>query len=210
MISNMRSSGLVFIAALLFGISSSAADPQTKLEAHSHVNVIENDEESLWSNRYANCDYGFYVILPKGTIGHGNHSPSPNHGFLIGLPDTSTTKVVSVDNKRLIWVNAEYNSFDLSSLKDAADWRTRLSGEDKKEFKVLRREDTKLNGLAAKGILYQYESPSGTMIEEEIIALRAGILYEIGLRTNAADHKQDNDQFFRVVGNFRWWKIHYC
>jgi hypothetical protein len=170
----------------------------------------ETDSESQFSGRYANCDYGFYVLLPKGYLAHGNHSPSPNHGFLIGLPDTGITDVVSVDDKRFIWVNAEYNSFDLSSLEEAADWLTKMSGEGKKEFKVLRHEGTKLNGLAAKLIRYQYEGSSGTVIEEAIIALRAGILYEIGLRTSAGDYKQDDDQFLKVIGNFRWWRIHYC
>ena len=170
----------------------------------------ETDSESQFSGRYANCDYGFYVLLPKGYLAHGNHSPSPNHGFLIGLPDTGITDVVSIDDRRFVWVNAEYNFFELSSLSEAADWRIKNSGEGKKEFKVLHREDTKLNGLAAKLVRYQYEGSSGSVIEEEVIALRAGILYEIGLRTNVGDYKQDDDQFLKVVGNFRWWRIHYC
>jgi hypothetical protein len=170
----------------------------------------ETDLESQFTGRYANCDYGFYVSLPQGYLAHGNHFPSPNHGFLIGLPDTGKTDHVSVNDMRFIWANAENNSFDLSSLKEAADWRTKSSGEGKKGFKVLRRGDTKLNGLAAKLIDYQYEGSSGTVIEEEVIALRAGILYEIGLRTNADDYKQDEDQFLKLIGNFRWWRIHYC
>jgi hypothetical protein len=92
----------------------------------------ETDSESQFTGRYANCDYGFYVLLPKGYLAHGNHSPSPNHGFLIGLPDTGRADVVSTDDKRFIWVNAEYNSFDLSSLKEVADWRTKSSGEGKR------------------------------------------------------------------------------
>ena len=170
----------------------------------------ETDSESQFTGRYANCDYGFYVLLPEGYLAHGNHSPSPNHGFLVGLPDTGKADAVSIDDKRLIWVNAEYNSFDLSSLKEAAAWRTKSSGVGKTGFRVLRREDTKLNGMAAKLIRYQYQGPSGMVIEEEVIALRAGILYEIGLRTSAGDYKQDDDQFVRVIGNFRWWRIHYC
>src|SRR6266481_6956095 len=209
----MKNLEFIGLSIFLLARGGSAANAQNKPDRSIRVDVRENDDESLWTHRYANCDYGFYVILPKGYIGHGDHSPSPNHGFLIGLPDAGRTDVVSIDDKRFIWVNAEYNSFDLSSLKEAADWRTQNSGEGKKEFKVLHREDTKLNGLAAKLIRYQYdqyEGSSGTVIEEEVIALRAGILYEIGLRTNASDYKQDDDKFIRVLGNFRWWRIHYC
>jgi len=159
----------------------------------------ETDSESQFTGRNANCDYGFYVLLPKGYLAHGNHSPSPNHGFL-----------VSTDDKRFIWVNAEYNSFDLSSLKEAADWRTKSSGEGKKEFKVLHQEDMKLNGLAAKRIRYDYEGSNATVIEEEVIALRAGILYEIGLRTTADKYESDHEQFIKMLDNFRWWRIHYC
>lgn len=190
----------------MLSIAGAQQEPVEKAE----WKAWETNSESQFTGRYANCDYGFYVLLPRGYLAHGNHSPSPNHGFLIGLPDTGSTSVVSIDDKRFIWVNAEYNSFDLSSLKEAADWRTNSSSKGKKEFKVLRREDAKLNGLAAKLIRYQYQGSSGTVIEEEVIALRAGILYEIGLRTTAGDYKQDDDQFLKVIGNFRWWRIHYC
>lgn len=52
----------------------------------------ETESETLWRGRYANCDYGFYAMLPDGIVGHGSHSPSPNHGFLVALPDTGRTQ----------------------------------------------------------------------------------------------------------------------
>jgi hypothetical protein len=182
---NVKNLEFISLSILLFALGGSAANAQNKPDQSIRVDVRENDNESVWTHRYANCDYGFYVILPKGYIGHGNHSPSPNHGFLIGLPDTRITDVVSTDDKRFIWVNAEYNSFDLSSLKEAADWQMKISGEGKKDFRILQREDAKLNGLAAKRIRYQYEDSNGKVIEEQVIALRSGILYEIGLKTKA-------------------------
>jgi hypothetical protein len=185
-------------------------EARQKLQQTAPWKSWETDSESQFTGRYANCDYGFYVLLPKGYVAHGNHSPSPNHGFLISLPDTGSTSEVSIDDKRLVWVSAEYNSFDWSSLKEAADWRTKSSARDKKGFKVLHREDTKLNGLAAKRVQYQYEGPEGTVFEEEVVAHRAGILYEIFLRTTVDDCEQDNNQFLKVIRNFRWWRIHYC
>jgi hypothetical protein len=68
----------------------------------------------------------------------------------------------------------------------------------------------KLNGLAAKRIRYDYEGSNGTVIEEEVIALRAGILYEIGLKTTTDKYESDHEQFLKMLDNFRWWRIHYC
>lgn len=197
------------LSVLLLAIGF-VVDAQQRPAQTAKGKLWETDSERQFSGRYANCDYGFYVLLPEGYLAHGSHSPSPNHGFLVGLPDTGRTADVSLDDKRFICVNAEYNSFGLSSLKEAADWRTKSSGEGKTGFKVLRRADMKLNGLAAGLIRYQYEGSSGTVFEEEVIALRAGILYEIGLRTNADDYKQDEDQFLKLIGNFRCWRIHNC
>src|SRR5260370_31072755 len=146
----MKNLEFIGLSIFLLALGGSAANAQNKPDRSIRVDVRENDIESLWTHTYANCDYGFYVILPKGYIGHGNHSPSPNHGFLIGLPDAGRTDVVSIGDKRFIWVNAEYNSFDLSSLKEAADWRTQNSGDGKKEVKSLPREDTKHNRFTAQ------------------------------------------------------------
>lgn len=171
----------------------------------------ETDSESQFTGRYANCDYGFYVLLPKGYLAHGNHSPNPNHGFLIGLPDTGTTDVVSIDEKRFVWVNAEYNAYDLAnSLEEVTGWQLKISGDGKTNFKVTSREDAKLNGRPAKRVRYEYDSSKSKVIEEQIISIRAGIFYEIGLRTSADDFKSDEEHFLKMVDNFRWWRIHYC
>ncbi len=206
----MRNLEFVSLSIFLIAFGGSSANGQKKPDQSIAANVRENDRESLWTHRYANCDYGFYVILSKGYVGHGSHSPNPNHGFLIGLPDTSTTDFVSIDDKRFIWVNAEYNAYDLTSLKEVADWQVKISGEGKANFKLVSRSDTKLNGMPAKQVRYEYDSPYGKVIEEQVIAIRAGIFYEIGLRTLADDYKSDDEQFLKMLDNFRWWRIHYC
>ncbi len=170
----------------------------------------ETDSESQFTGRYANCDYGFYVLLPKGYLAHGNHSPNPNHGFLIGLPNTGITDLVSTDDKRFIWVNAEYNAYDLTSLNEVTDWQVKISGDGKTNFKVLSRGNTKLSGLPARRVRYEYDSSNGRVIEEQVITIRAGIFYEIGLRTLADNYNSDDEQFLKVLDNFRWWRIHYC
>jgi hypothetical protein len=188
----------------------SAVEAQQKPVQTAKWKSPETDSESQFTGRYANCDYGFYVLLRKGYLAHGNHSPNPNHGFLIALPDTGITDFVSTDDKRFIWVNAEYNAYDMTSLKEVTDWQVKISGDGKTNFKVLSRGDTKLNGLPAKRVGYEYDGSNGRVIEEQVIAIRAGIFYEIGLRTVADDYKSDEVQFLKILDNFRWWRIHYC
>jgi hypothetical protein len=87
--------------------------------AANKANCCETADETLWMGRFAHCDYGFYVLLPGKFVGHGNISPNPIHGFLVGLSDRSTTSPVRIADERFVWVNAEYNSLELKSLEDA-------------------------------------------------------------------------------------------
>ena len=64
--------------------------------------------------------------------------------------------------------------------------------------------------LIAKRLLYEYDSPRGKVYEEEIISIRSGIVYEIGLRTLASSYRDDRKQFERLILGFRFWRIHNC
>src|ERR1700692_3203107 len=89
----------------------------------------ETASETLWTGRYNNCDYGYYVLLPNGVVGHATLPPSPNHGFLIALPDARTTNYALDRKERLIWVDASYNTSDAQSLADLVHERD--TGETK-------------------------------------------------------------------------------
>ena len=204
----MRKFDAVRLFILVPVIATMSAEAQHKSARSAKADVRENYTESLWTREYANRDYGFYVLLPEGYVGHGSHSPNPNHGFLIGLPDPSTTGSVTLDDKRFVWVIAEYNPSDLNSLNEVADWRIKISGKGKSNFTVLSSSDTKLNGLPAKHLRYEYGSANAKVIQEKVIALRGNILYEIGLTTTADDYKKDEEQFLKMLNNFRRWRIH--
>ena len=191
-----------------FAASSSYA--QNKQVPPVQVEVHENEVESIWTRGYANCDYGFYANLPPGYIGHGTHSPNPNHGFLVGLPNPDTTAEVSRRDRRYIWVNAEYNSFELKSLKEAADWQVKISASDKPEFKVGASDLAKLDGLPAICFEFQYKEAERTIAEGHVVALRSGILYPIGLRTTPGAYLADRIQYQKIVNSFRGRRIHYC
>jgi len=57
----------------------------------------ETPDETIWRERYGNCDHGYFVNLPPGVIGHGTHSPSPNHGILISAKNPGITTEVTVE-----------------------------------------------------------------------------------------------------------------
>jgi hypothetical protein len=175
-----------------------------------HRYAEETDTETLWRERYAHCDYGFYITLPPGFVGHGTHSPNPNHGFLVALPDVGRTHDVSTSAERFIWVNAEYNSFDLTSLTSAGNWASQLMAEEKTGFKETARQRVRLNNRPAIRIEGEYDGPQGRVVEEQIIALRAGILYEVGLTTRANNYIADKKDFEKILLGFHFWRIHYC
>jgi hypothetical protein len=197
---------LVFLVCALH-----AAYGQAKQNpAARHRYAEETGTETLWTERYAQCDYGFYVMLPPGFVGHGSHNPNPNHGFLLALPDTGRTSNASLKDERFIFVNANYNSFEVESLAGAAHWAVDVMSSDKTGFREISREPVRLDKRRAMRIRAEHDGPNGRVIEERVITLRAGILYEIGLVTRPGDYAADKSQFEKVLLGFRYWRIHYC
>jgi hypothetical protein len=115
-------------------------------------------------------------------VAHGSHSPSPNHGFLVPLPDVGRTSSVSLDEERLL-------------------------EESRGKSQLVERKSTKLAGLHAILSTVEYPSPKGTVVEETILAVRSGIVYTIGLRTNLKNNFTDKEEFFQIVNSFRLLKL---
>ena len=172
--------------------------------------VEETDSESLWTVKYAHCDYGFYVLLPEGFVGHSSLPFYPNHGFLVGLPDPTTVQPVSVEDSRFVSIRAEYNSTDSQSLNGIVDHLLDLTGRNKKGFKVIERQAVRFNNLQAIQFMVEYDSLNDVAIENETVVVRAGIIYEIGMRTTKPSYLVDEGQLQRIRAGFRFWKIHYC
>lgn len=107
-------------------------------------------------------------------------------------------------------VLAEYNSLDLKSLKDAADYNISRAKEVHGGFQVLSRQSGLLNGIAAVRVRFTYEDNGRKVIDESIVAMRAGIVYELGLQTTPANYAEDKPIFDKLTAGFRFWKIHYC
>lgn len=184
---------LITIVALFL-----AADAQESSSQGSHWQLT--DSETLWIGRYSNCQYGYLFSLPIGVVAHAEHPPSPHHGFLVKLPETGTRTEVTFDNSdRLIWVNAEYNVTEQSTLSGVADYQIELSGRNKKNFKLTEHRPATLQSGPAIKFVAEYDTPKGQVIEEVLVALRSGIVYELGLRTTTEHYTGDREQFRKLV-----------
>ena len=196
--------GLILLSAL----SSSALTPvQQQAKPSTGLKRLwrETDSETLWTDRYNNCDYGYYVLLDAGVVAHGSLPPSPNHGFLISLQDVGKTSFSSYETEtRFVWVDASYT--DDLSLKDAADNLQQIE----KANDVSRHSNRvflSLAGLPAIEDKLEGSSPKDEPIKESIVALRSEIVYTIGLRTTKAYKAVDEKQFRRIRDGFRLLKL---
>jgi hypothetical protein len=143
-----------------------------------------------------------FMLLPAGVVGHGTLPPAPNHGIAVRLPDIGSTDVVDVEKaNRFVWVNAEYNVSDDSSQRGAIEHYLRLHTEGK--HGSITRQVAKLGSVPATRLKIAYEATNGIVIEEVVFAQRADIVYEIGLKTNGSDYKQDVRLFEQLISGFR-------
>lgn len=197
---------LLFLAVVLVAAARNGDSVRHEFSQQRHWE--ETTTETIWRDRYTNCDYGYYVVLPSGVIAHGSHSPNPNHGFLVSLPDIGKTSEASVNDRRFIWVNAEYNMSESQSLRGVANYQFDLANRGKATGQNFDRKPTTLGGLSALRFGFEYGSGDGRTSEEEIVAFRpekagVGIVYEIGLRTGRADFDHDNQWFERIRLGFK-------
>ena len=193
-------------AITLVCILASISGAQEHSTKQRHWQLTES--ETLWVGRYSNCQYGYYVLLSAGVIAHAEHPPSPHHGFLISLPEVGSKAEVSVDNSdRFLWVNADYNATEESTLSGVSDYKIDLTSRDKQDFKLIESRKATLRSAPATRFKGEYDTPKGRVIEEEVVALQSGIVYELGLRTPAADYPADRERLEQTLTAFRFSRV---
>ncbi len=183
---------------------------QTSQPPNLRRHWTETKTETLWTVRYTNCDYGYYVLLGDGMVGHDTLPPAPNHGFLVSLPDVGKTSFASAyEEERYVWVDASYDVMDDQSLASAVSNEEQMMEESsgKGKSRIVERKSTKLAGLRAIQFRAEYPTPTGTAVEVTIVAVRSGIVYRIGLRTLLEDLPVDEVQFQKVINWFRLLKL---
>jgi len=168
------------------------------------------DSESLWTERFSDCDFKYYVLIPNGFVAHADRPPRRLHGVLFGLPETRTTNLVTFDDERFISVMARSNELEFKSLKEFADHVLEYLGKGKSGFEIRARESSRLDGEPATRLRVEYDDPGGRVVEERLLSLRLGVLYEIGLRTATKHYDIDDQKFDKLVFGFRFWRRYVC
>jgi len=113
---NILSRFCSYALALLIATAPARAQQEPRhVPATGHMRLTAS--ESLWTRRFSDCDFRYYVLIPNGFVAHGNRPPRRLHGVLFGLPDTSTTDVVTFDDERFSSLVGSSNEFDFKSLK---------------------------------------------------------------------------------------------
>src|SRR5579862_9145140 len=174
----------------------------------------ETKAETIYTERYSNCDYGYYVNLPKGVIAHGSHSPSPNNGVQLDLAVLNTTEPTTENCQRCVWVTNEYNTLVQASFNEIASRELSFKSNAKEEFKVVRRVPRHLAGLTAIELTSDFREKSQDFVEEDIIAYRppggrrlGDIIYGISLITPKSTYQKDKQFLIQVVGGFHLSKL---
>ena len=172
-------------------------NPVNRLKRHWR----ETDSETLWTVRYTNCDYGYYVLIGPGVVAHNGLPPSPNHGFIVPLQDVGKTTYSLGEKKRFVFVDTTYDATDMPESSSSGEKRRVARSSLKDGYSA------NLAGHPAVASLRIESTPEGKAIEESTVALRSGIVYTIGLRTAEAYRNADELQYRRIVAGFHWLRL---
>jgi len=194
----------LLIPFLIFGIPL-AAYSQGK-------HWTETSDETIWRERFGNCDHGYFVNLPPGVIGHGTHSPSPNHGILISAKNPDITTQVTLEEPRLVEV---YDSTDAGELGiphlyvEEYDLKPKNASE---RVTILERRDTKFRGSTAEYVHFRKVTEHSASEVEELAVYRApkGIgptFYVVMLRTTPEFYIQDHALYLQIREGLRFARV---
>ncbi len=169
-------------------------------------------QKQIWTGRYSNCDYGYYVTLPSGIVGHGSKAPNPNHGFAINPAAPKSITVFKVDeSNRYIDV---FSFYDVEDHEDSTsvtlDYHLSL-GEIGSEKNVdrLGLRSFSLAWLSAKRAEDRWTENSTVIRRDRVIAYRrsGGILYQITLQSPESTYAHDEKLFELIIAGFHLTKL---
>jgi len=169
----------------------------------------ETPDETIWRERYGDCDHGYFVNLPPGVIGHGTHSPSPNHGILISAKNPGITTEVTLKEPRLVDV---YDSNDAGELRSPQAYVQRYDLKPKsasERITILERRDTKFRGSTAVYVHFRKATQHSTSEVEELVVYRAqkGIgpsFYIVMLQTTPEFYNRDHRLYLQIRQGLRF------
>jgi hypothetical protein len=185
----------LLLPTLIFAIAF-AANPQGK-------HWTETSEETVWRERYGNCDHGYFVNLPPGVIGHGSHSPNPNHGILISTKDPGITTQVTLEEPRLVDVYDSTDAQELGSPGAYVEQYDLKREKSSEKITILERRDTKFSGSPAVYVHFRKATEHSTSEVEELVVCRApkGIgpsFYVVMLRSTPEFFSRDHALYLQI------------
>jgi hypothetical protein len=203
----MKRVAFVLLATVLLALGS-ALDSENSQPSHPLArHWTETKTETLWTTRYTNCDYGFYVLLGSGVVAHATHPPNPNHGFSVSLPDVGMTSSASADEERFVWVDASYDTSDDQSLPAAISEDEQITKKASGQSHTDSRKPARLAGLLAIQSTVESMTAKGAAVDERVVAVRSGIVYTISLHTTQQYQSVDEKQFKKILSGFRLLKL---
>jgi hypothetical protein len=172
--------------------------------AHGQRSWRETQNETVYVGRYSNCDYGYYVILPNGIVGHGGKAPSSNHGIRVNLENLKSDDPIP-DSVRYAQVYNAYNAGEESSLTEIVLQQRKAQQEIHKDVSMSEPTPRSLGGLPALEFRSSFHEKTLSIIERDVVAYRAkgNILYHLQLVTTPEAAGEDGKVFDGIVAGFR-------
>ncbi len=137
--------------------------------------------------RYANFNYAYSVLLPRGMVGLTSPAPNPQHGFGINLLNPTSVSWSEQDGwpNAYLWVDGSYNAMMWNSFDDIIDEHLRWQKEKYHRVRLIRRDATRLGQLPAVRFVMTYGDDGKEMVEDQVVSMRtqSDIIYSISLRT---------------------------
>jgi hypothetical protein len=166
--------------------------------------AVRSQPTNRYQKLYQNDTYAYSVTLPPGTTAIGSTAPNPNHGFTVPLHSNAAPKVYeSIDS--YLWVDAFYVPADgVDNLFDAVKYNVRTAASGLGASLKIREEgEASLAGVKARHVISDFDAHGTQMVDEELVAIREGFMYTIGLRTTLRQWPADHALFEQIVSGFK-------
>jgi hypothetical protein len=185
----------LLLLSLSFGIAL-AAYSQSK-------HWTETSDETIWRERFGNCDHGYFVNLPPGVIGHRTQSPSPNHGILISVKNPDITTQVTLEEPRLVEVYDSSDAGELGSPRAYVEEYALKPKNASERVTILERRDTKFRGSTPVYVHFRKTTAHSNSEVEELVVYRAPkeigpSFYVVMLQSTPEFYSRDNALYLQI------------
>lgn len=160
------------------------------------------DRYAEFAGRYENPTYAYSAAIPAGLVGSKTKPPAPAHGFFIELPGRPEARID---------VNADYNTMDYASGRDASagetQWFVKQCSSDVRIASAM----TTLGSLPAIRTIIHCRGRGSSIVLDSVVALggaaaadhMSAVLYNVSLMTSQEQYLADQKIFEQVLRSFQ-------